>query len=141
MAKIPLAIPIPDPVSLIPAAVPQDAAGRSLIPELVGRSPTHNESILISGDTITMGSSNVKEIHWFWKGPTLFVRFLDGSLYAYYNCPLNIAVGMVETASPGRYVWNILRPRWPTPTAAQCLVKGPSRAGKGRPKPQVIRIR
>lgn len=141
MSPIPYATAIPDPVSLIPAAVPVDAAGKVLIPELVARAPTHNESILISGDTITMGSTNVAEIWWNWRLPDLFVKFLNGSLYVYHQLPLLIAVGMVETASPGRFVWSVLRVGWPTSTgAAQCLIKGPSRAGKGRPRAQVIRI-
>lgn len=133
---IPLAIPVPDLVSMIPAAVPVDAFGKSLIPELAGRAATHNESIIISGDTITMASTNVAAIWWNWRNRRLFVEFLDGSLYQYLDVPLSIVVKFVETASPGRYVWNVLRTGWPTPTKAQRLRKGD---GKRR-KPQVVRL-
>ena len=134
------------------SGVPVDAAGNSLIPELANRFPTHNEGILIAGMTVTMASTNVAQIWWRWKNaageydPALFVRFLDGSLYS-YNGPeatLSLALGMVETASPGRYVWNVLRQIWPVPgskgtgpgTYTQ-HIKGNS---KGRKKAQVIRI-
>lgn len=141
---IPFAKAVLDSDDLIPTAVPVDASGKSLIPGLAGRTPTHNESILIRGDTISMGSTNVKEIYWSWNGtgaggavPTLFVRFLDQSLYAYYDVPLSVALGMAMTPSPGRYVWNVLRVGWPTGGGrAVRLFKGSSR---NRAKPQVVR--
>lgn len=139
---VPLAIPLYSAPSLIPGAVPVDANGVSKIPDLIGRSPTHNESILITGDAISMGSTNVSEIWWNWSedmihyNPKLWVKFLDGSLYVYHDVPLPIAVGMIQTASPGRYVWNVLRVGWPTPTKAQRVHKGTS----GRKRPQVVRL-
>lgn len=127
-----------------PTGFPVDDDGASLIPDLADRTPTHNESVLLSGIPVHMASSNVQEV-WFAAidrngayYPRLFVRFLDGSLYVYKNCPLDVAVGMVETMSPGRYVWNVLRPGWPTETgAAERLIKGTSR---GRKKSQVVRL-
>lgn len=125
-------------------ATPVDAEGNSLIPELADRPPSHNESVLLSGIPITMASSNVQEIWWTFQDehggyfPKLFVRFLDGSLYVYKNASLSVAVGMVETMSPGRYVWGVLRVGWPTETgAAERLIKGQSR---GRRKAQVVRL-
>lgn len=133
-----------------PSAIPVDNQGNSLIPELAHRSPTHNESVLIARTPIAMASSNVDEIWWNWGhdgvyDPKLFVRFLDGSLYS-YNGPeasLSVAVGMVETMSPGRYVWNVLRTIWTVPDTRgtgpgtyTLLVKG---TRKGR-KPQVVRL-
>ena len=133
---IPTAFAVPDQSALIPAALPVDALGNSLIPELRGRTPTHNESIIISGDTITMASTNVASIWWNWRNQRLFVEFLDGSLYQYLDVPLSIVVKFIETASPGRFVWSYLRVGWPTPSRAQRLRKG----NGVRRKPQVVRL-
>lgn len=133
-----------------PAGIPVDGQGNSLIPELENRSPTHNESVLIARTPVAMASTNVDEIWWNWGhdgvyDPKLFVRFLDGSLYS-YNGPkasLSVAVGMIETMSPGRYVWNVLRVLFPVPGARGTgpdtytpLIKG---ARKSR-RPQVVRL-
>ena len=134
-----------------PSGIPVDAYGQSLIPELANRSPTHNESILIAGIPVAMGSTNVAEIWWHWGtngvyDPKLFVRFLSGALFS-YNGPkasLSVASGMLETMSPGRYVWNVLRILWPVPSSKGTgpgtyteLIPGQR---KGRRKPQVVRL-
>ncbi len=142
---IPEAFPVDEtPGWATVSGIPVDDNGVSVIPELVDRPPTHNESVLISGIPITMASSNVSEIWWTWQDehgnyyPKLFVRFLDGSLYVYKDASLSVAVGMVETMSPGRYVWSVLRVGWPTETgAAERLIKGNS---KGRKKAQGVRL-
>lgn len=107
----PMGTPVQDN-DFIPAGIPVDDQGNSLIPELAGRAPTHNESVLLSGESVAMASTNVGEIWYQWngeKGPTLWVRFLDGSLYRYWPVPLSVAVAFIETDSPGRFVWNRLR--------------------------------
>jgi hypothetical protein len=101
--------PLEDNDIMTPFGVPLDDAGNSLIPELQNRAPTHNESVMLGGHTVKLGSTNVDEVWYFWQERRLFVRFRDGSLYAYDNVPLSIAVGMVEAGSAGRYVWNVLR--------------------------------
>lgn len=131
-APIPFGSPVPDAREVVPTAAPVGAAGEALIPELAGRTPTHNEQVLISGEPVAMASSNVGEIWWHWQARRLFVRFLDGSLYAYEGVGLAVAVGMVETDSPGRYVWNHLRDRFPYRRLAQGT--GP------RKPPQVVRL-
>jgi hypothetical protein len=134
-ARRPIPIPTAKPVaaddSLIPVATPLDAAGKNLIPELAGRAPTHNESVLLSGEVVSCGSTNVKEFWYHWKDQRLFVRFLNGSLYAYEAVPLSVALGMLETSSHGRYVWNKLRDVY----AYKMLEQGHVR----NPKPQVVR--
>jgi hypothetical protein len=114
---IPTAQPVPESPSVnIPTAAPVRDDGAFQFPELAKRPPTRTESALLSGESIAMGSSNVDEI-WFngaaGAGPVgtgrLFVKFLDGSTYVYHDVPLAVAVGMVQTDSPGRYVWNKLR--------------------------------
>lgn len=141
---IPEAIPVDDSAGwMIPTAKPADEFGGSPIPELANRDPTHNESVLLAGLPIHMASSNVMEIWYNWQGPypRLFVRFLDGSLYTYNDCSLTVATGMVETMSPGRYVWNVLRVNFPTkgegPGTYTQLVRGER---KGKQKPQVVRL-
>ena len=142
---IPTAVAVPDDDDLVPSALPVDLLGQSLIPELLNRSPTHNESVLISGATVALGSTNVKEMWWVWGhgmryDPKLFVRFLDGSLYVYYGADLTLANAMMMAGSHGRFVWNVLRIQFQTqgtgPGQYQRLVKGP----KGhRARPQVVR--
>lgn len=143
--EVPEAFPVDEtPGWATATGVPVGEDGVPVIPELVDRPPSHNESVLISGIPITMASTNVQEIWWTWQDqaggyfPKLFVRFLDGSLYVYKNCDLTTAVGMVETMSPGRYVHNVLMVGWPTSTgAAERLIKGQSR---GRRKAQVVKL-
>lgn len=144
---------VDDPRWYVPSGVPVDAYGVPLIPELVSRLPTHNESMLIAGAPIAMASSNVAEIWWKWGegetyDPKLFVRFLSGALYS-YNGPdasLTVAADMIETMSPGRYVWNVLRLLWPVPGAKGSgpgtyteLIKG-TPSGKRKRRPQVVRL-
>lgn len=129
-------------LGFVAAAVPVDHNGVSLIPELVNRAPTHNESELILGEEIHLGSSNVGSMKWAWREPgrmqpALYLTFLDGSRYVYHDCSLTVAVGMVMTASPGRYVWNTLRPGWPTSTGAAQRLSGPT--GRRRQR-QVVRL-
>ena len=102
----------------VPTAAPVTSRGAPAIPELAGRSPTHNESQLLSGEPIKAASTNVAEFWWKWDGPNgdgqtyrpaLFVRFLSGHFGYYVNVPLSVAVAFIETDSPGRFVWNKLR--------------------------------
>jgi hypothetical protein len=118
----------------IPTGTPVDDDGTPLIPELGGRTPSHNEQVLISGSEVHLGSTNVKSIWWNWKEKRLFVRFLDGSLYAYEGISLDVARGMLETDSPGRYVWNTLR----AGGYSYRRLEGGS-GGGGKRKAQVIR--
>lgn len=121
-----------DDDAMVPSAVPVDDHGTVMIPELNGREPTHNEQQIISGEPISMASSNVQEIFWNWQNRKLFVKFLSGDLYVYHDVPLSVVVGMVETPSAGRYVWNVLRD-----------VYDFDRLEKGsgpRKKPQVVRL-
>ncbi len=116
----------------IPVGVPVDDRGNPLIPDLGGRNPTRNEAALIAGQEIHLGSTNVGAIWYAWEPRRLFVRFLDGSVYSYESVPLDVAVGMVETDSPGRYVWNVLR-------ANNYAYRRLAAGTKANPKPQVIR--
>ena len=134
MQNIPIGTPTGErSPTQVPTGVPVDDNGVPLIPELADRDPTRNELFLISGEPISMGSTNVQEIWWAWEQRRLFVRFLDGSLYAYEGVSLAVAAAMIETDSPGRFVWNKLRDRYPYAR----LVKG---SGGSRAKPQVVRL-
>lgn len=119
--------------------VPVDENGKSLIPELVGRDPTHNEKFLISGEALATASTNVQEFWWKWGAngeydPKLFVRFLDDSLYVYHGVDLTTAVGFIDTDSPGRFVWRRLRDHY-----AYDLLSLGNRYKAGRKRPQVVR--
>lgn len=136
----------------VPTAIPVDDAGNSLIPELCNRPPTHNESILIAGDTISMASSNVASFWWVWGHgtvyePKIFVEFLSGALYVYEgpDASLTLATDFVQTASPGRFIWNVMRRLWPVPTArgsgpGTYRQLKPAAPGRRRRRPQVVRL-
>jgi hypothetical protein len=60
-------------------------------------------------------SSNVFSIQYLWLNPDgsplnqLYVAFRDGSLYAYYDVPLEVARQMYHANSYGKAVWQLLR--------------------------------
>jgi hypothetical protein len=140
----PVTVPAPA-ASGVPTAAPYDARGVSHFPELATRPPTHNESVLLAGEPIAMASTNVKEI-WFNGDPSLnpvgtgrlFCAFLDDSLYAFDRVPLAVAVGFIETDSPGRYHWNKIRDVYPMVGGGPLV---PGRRGPGSRRPaQVVRL-
>lgn len=117
----------------VPTAAPVDDRGIALIPELAGRAPTHNESVILSGEPIATASTNVKEFWYMWQERRLFVRFLDQSLYVYRGVPLAVVVRFLETDSHGRFVHNYLTNDYPYDRLAK---------GDGRRRPaQVLRLR
>jgi hypothetical protein len=93
---------------------------------------THNEQFLVDGGVWHAGSTNVSSMSWDYKTKTMTVEFLTGAVYEYYNVSLDVAVGMIETDSPGRYVWNVLRDRY-------AYKKVQDATGPRRP-PQVVRL-
>ncbi len=129
---VPEALDLDDVREHVPTAVPTDSADKPDIPELEGRKPTHNEEVAIAGQPVYVGSTNVSNVWWNWKAKRLFVRFLDGSLYSYEDVPLPVATGMIQSDSPGRYVWNVLR-------ADGYDYHRLSKGAGGKRKPQVIR--
>lgn len=88
----------------------------------VAESLTHNEEELVNGSVIHMASSNVEAIMFLYdprRGSTgdLVVEFKGthkkgNPVYIYFGVPLSVAVQMIETDSPGRFVWNKLRDRY-----------------------------
>lgn len=92
---------------------------------------THNEEFVASGGVLAAGSTNVEEVGpWDYKTQTLTVRFKSGSIYEYYDVPLDVVVRFVESDSPGRFVWSHLRDVY-----SYALVG----SAAPRPKPNVIR--
>jgi hypothetical protein len=82
----------------------------------MGEKFTHNEQFFVDGGVLTMASSNVEEIWYGCPGcenndsqEVLYVRFKNGGIYKYFDVPLGVVIKFVETASPGRFVWNELR--------------------------------
>lgn len=77
-----------------------------------------HEDWLLSGTWLHLGSSNVQAIRYDWPRRVLEVEFKgvdksgNGWFYNYFDISPEVAEGMVETDSPGRYVWNRLRDRY-----------------------------
>lgn len=44
---------------------------------------------------------------------TLFVKFTNGTEYAYRECPMNLVVPMLTQASIGRYFAHTVKPSFP----------------------------
>lgn len=87
---------------------------------------------LQSGEWLLVGSTNVAEWRYLWEDQILEVEFLTGGVYQYYDVPVPVARGFYYTSSPGRYVWQFLRDRYP-----YAKLEGVSTTRKR--KPQVIR--
>jgi hypothetical protein len=121
---------------MIPTAVPVDESGVPDIPELHGRTPTHNEAFAISGQPLSTFSTNVEEFWWNWREKRLFVRFLGGTFGYYDNVPLSLVVKFIETSSHGRFVHKYLayNPQFPW-----TAIERPT-PGTARKKPQVGRL-
>lgn len=78
-----------------------------------------NEDFLHSGTWLTMASSNVEATRYLWDAEVLEVEFKgrdkhgEGYLYQYFGVKPSVAHDFTTTDSPGRYVWNHLRDRYP----------------------------
>lgn len=72
-----------------------------------------NEDWLESGTWLYMASSNVHAIRYMHDTETLEVEFKSGHFYQYYGVDPKTASDFTTTASPGRFVWNRLRDRYP----------------------------
>lgn len=72
-----------------------------------------NEQVALNGAWVKLNSSNVDEIRYVAQDKALEVRFLDkgkGSAhYRYLDVPASVFLRFLETDSPGRFVWNVLR--------------------------------
>jgi KTSC domain len=94
--------------------------------------PEGSKDAVFFGEEIHVGSTNVASFRFDVKTSTLYVRFLNGSLYEYLEVPIEVAYKAIDTDSPGRFVWNSLRDVY--------LYKQLEPATKRRPKAQVIRV-
>lgn len=54
-------------------------------------------------------SSNIDGMTYKVEKKQLWVRFKDGSVYTYFDVPLNIAKGLYKAGSKGRYFWKKIR--------------------------------
>lgn len=72
---------------------------------------------LANGSIQYVLSSNVHAIQYLWLNPDgsllqqLYVTFKDGSLYAYYDVPIDVARQLYHASSYGKAVWDLLRQR------------------------------
>lgn len=67
------------------------------------------EEFILQREPVRLASSNVLAIAYDIDTNTLQVQFNDGSVYHYYDVPEDVAIAMLKTTSPGRFVWNELR--------------------------------
>jgi hypothetical protein len=70
-----------------------------------------DEDDIRRGKVMHVKSSNVDWFKYDESSQTMTIGFLDGSIYEYYSVPLNVALGMYRTGSPGGYVWDTFRVR------------------------------
>ena len=54
-------------------------------------------------------SSNIDGMMYKVDKEQLWIRFKDGSVYTYFDVPLNVAKGLHKAGSKGRYFWNKIR--------------------------------
>lgn len=54
-------------------------------------------------------SSNIDGIDYDAIKKQLWVRFTDGSVYTYFDIPINVAHGFYTTSSKGHYFWEKIR--------------------------------
>lgn len=61
-------------------------------------------------------SSNIDGMAYKVEKEQLWIRFKDGSVYTYFDVPLNIAKGLYHAGSKGKYFWKKIRnnPRYQT---------------------------
>ena len=64
---------------------------------------------MLSGEWLSVGSSNVSAIRYLHDEQILEVEFLSGDFYDYFHVPNEVAKAMAGTSSPGRFVWSFLR--------------------------------
>jgi hypothetical protein len=111
---IPWSKPLVETTPSRPRATPTPAA-----PPLPPRPTLKHENWLMSGDWLHMASSNVEMSRYLWDTSILEVAFKgenrqgEGYWYQYFDVPAAVADAFAETASPGRFVWNHLRDRYP----------------------------
>lgn len=108
-------------------------------PSKAGGAGTPNDDWLLSGTWLHMASSNVFAIRYLYDEQILEVEFHDGSYYQYYSVPPETASDFHDAGSPGRFVWNRLRDRYPYAkltgvSAAQRLKRPPTVIRSATPK-------
>lgn len=96
---------LPAPPSTVPTPYP-DYSGIDTPPD-GPLSP--EETAVLNREWHQMASSNVDEVRYIADEELLEVAFLNGYYYQYYNVPPKVFLAFLQTNSPGRFVWNVLR--------------------------------
>jgi len=68
-----------------------------------------NDDTTLAGRWVHLNSSNVDSIRYRRGDSVLEVTFRNGSHYEYYAVPEQVFLDFLDTASPGRFVWQVLR--------------------------------
>lgn len=73
----------------------------------------NHEDFLVSGEWLYVASSNVYRWKYDWDRLILTIEFLSGAYYEYHGVQYEVAKDFIATNSPGRFVWNRLRDKYP----------------------------
>lgn len=65
------------------------------------------------GVWVSVKSSNVGAIQYYWENKALFVQFHSGAIYVYAPVPPQVAKAMFNAGSKGKFVWRRLRGKFP----------------------------
>lgn len=57
-------------------------------------------------------SSCVSAVRYDGKERAMYVAFNDGAVYCYFNCPVAVAVAMLNSVSKGKFMWTDVRGRF-----------------------------
>jgi hypothetical protein len=71
--------------------------------------PGSAEQWAMNGSWLRVASSNVAEIRYLMAEEILEVEFQDNRYYQYEPVPMELAIRMAESDSPGRFIWNHFR--------------------------------
>jgi hypothetical protein len=64
-------------------------------------------------DRISVSSSSIMEVGYDQESQTLEIEFLKGSVYQYFNVPLNVFDELINASSKGQYFNGNIKDRFP----------------------------
>lgn len=67
------------------------------------------ELAMIEATWLTLASTNVDKVRYLYEDHIAEVQFHNGGVYSYYEVPPATFRGLVDSDSPGRYIWTHYR--------------------------------
>ena len=93
-----------------PKAAPAPAPAPEAIPEAIPVSSLPaNEQVMYLGEWTDFSSTNVSSARYLYDDKIMEVVFNNGGAYQYFNVPPSVFLGLLESDSAGRYIWNHVR--------------------------------